>query len=96
MDLQTRCSTAESQQSKKSAFLFLRWNWRLSRRVGIGVAARWCALENTDHVIRASCHTGWCMMRSSMMLNLELIVEGVRRETTKSQDTGDIPPPHML
>lgn len=98
MDLQTRRGTAESQQGKteKSAFLFLRWNWRLSRRLGIGAAASSCARENTNHVIRATRHTGWCMMKSSMMLNLELIVGGVRRETTKSQDTGDIPPPHML
>lgn len=98
MDSQTRHGTAESQQGKreKSTFLFLRWNWRLSRRPGIGAVASWCALKNTNLVIRAARHTGRCMTRSSMMLNLEMIIGGVRKETAKGQDTGDLPPPHTL
>lgn len=98
MDSQTRRSAAESQQSKteKSTFLFLRWNWRLSRTPGIGAAACWCALKNTNLVIRATHHTGWCMMRSSVMPNLEMIIGGVGRKTAKWQDAGNTPPPHML
>lgn len=98
MDSQTSHGTAESQQGKteKGTFLFLMWNWRLSRRPGIRVATRWCALKNTNLIIGATRHMGQCMTRSSMMLNLEVIIRGVRRETAKGQDTGDVPPPHTL
>ena len=98
MNSQTRRGTAESRQSKmeKSTFLFLRWNWRLSRRPGIGAAASWCAPRNTNLVIRAAPHTGRCVTRSSMMLKLEMIIGGVSRETAEGQDTGGLPPPRML
>lgn len=89
--------TAESHQGKKShqetsTFPSLRWSWRRSRRAGIGMAD----LRNTDRTIRATRHTGRPMMRSSMILNLEMTIGGVRQEPTKGQDTGDTPPPLML
>lgn len=59
-------------------------------------ATSWRALKNTDLVIRATRRAGWGKMRSSVMLNLEMIVGGVRRETAKGQDTGDVPPPRTL
>lgn len=98
MESQTKHGTAESQQGKteKSAFLFLRWNWRLSRRPGIRVAASWCALKNINLAIGATCHIGWHMTRSFVMLNLETIIGGMRRETAEGQNTGDLPPPYTL
>lgn len=95
MNSQTRCGTAESQEGKTetNTFLFWRWSWRLSRRPGVAAAASLHALKNTNLGIRATRHTGWGKMRSSMMLHLEMIVGGVRRETAKGQDTGDVPPP---
>lgn len=91
---QRRHGATESQRGKteKSTFLFFRWNWRLSRRPGVRVAASWRILKNTNLVIRATRRTGWCVTSSSVMPNLEMIVGGVRRETAKGQDTGDIPP----
>lgn len=96
MDSQRKHGTAESHQGKteKSTFRFSRWNWRRSRRPGIGVAGS--TLRNRSLAIRAIRHTGWHVTRSSMMLNLEMTVGGVRQEPTKGRDMGDTPPPLML
>lgn len=96
MDSQRKHGTAESHQgeTEKSTFLSLRWNWRRSRRPGIGVADG--TLRNTNLTIRATRHTGWHVMRSSVVLNLEMTIGGVRQEPTKQQDTGDTLPPLML
>lgn len=96
MESQNKHGTAESHQGKteKNTFPSLRWNWRRSRRPGIGVADS--ALRNTDLTIRATRHSGQHVTRSSMMLNLEMTIGGVRQEPTKRQDTGDTPPPLML
>lgn len=96
MDSQRKHGTAESHQGKteKSTFPSLRWNWRWSRRPGIGVADS--TLRNTDLTIRATRHAGWHVTSSSMMLNLEMTIGGMRQEPTKRQDTGDTPPLLML
>lgn len=96
MDSQKKHGTAESHQGKteKNTFPSLRSNWKQSRRRGIGVADS--TLRNIDLTIRATRHTGRHVTRSSMMLNLEMTIGGVRQEPTKGQDTGDTPPPLML
>lgn len=96
MDSRRKHGTAESHQGKKekSTFPFSTWNWRRSRTPGIGVAGS--TLRNRNLAIRATRHTGWHVTRSSVMLNLEMTVGGVRKDSTKGLDTGDTPPPLML
>lgn len=96
VDSQTRHGAAESQQGKteKSVFLFLTWSWRPSRRPGVGAAARWCDLKTVNPAFGAALHTGRSMTGGSGTLNSKKIIGGVRRETAKAQDAGNLPPPH--
>lgn len=96
MDSQRKHGTAGNHQGKreKSTLASLRWSWRQSRRPGVGVADS--TLRNTNLALRATRHSGWHVTRSSMMLNLEMTIGGLRQEPTKGQDTGDTPPPLML
>lgn len=98
MDSQTRHDAAESQQGKteKSVFLFLTWSWRLSRRPGVGAAASWHALKTVNPAFGAALRTGQSTTGSSVTPNSKKIIGGVRRETAKAQDAGNLPPPHTL
>lgn len=98
VDSQSRHSAVESRQGEmeQSTFLFLMWTWRLSRRPGVGVAASWCTMRTANPAIEATLLMGWSMRANSRSPNPRKITGGVRRETAKGQDTGDLPHPHTL